>query len=67
MLKKHPEVTNKQPEMTVKAGAMKQDRRTKRTVIYQDDLASLETLSEVNTIIIIIISTYQRCFYLITY
>ena len=33
--------------MTIKGGALKPDRKTKRTPIWMDDLACLEKLSEV--------------------
>ncbi|XP_076034447.1 STKc_myosinIII_N_like and MYSc_Myo21 domain-containing protein ninaC isoform X2 [Oratosquilla oratoria] len=40
------ELIHKQPEMTIKGGALKPDRRTKRTPLWMDDLASLEKLTE---------------------
>lgn len=33
--------------MTIKGGALKPDRKTKRTPLWMDDLAYLEKLSEV--------------------
>ncbi|XP_063589666.1 myosin-IIIb-like [Penaeus indicus] len=40
------QLVQKDPEATIKGGALKADRKTKRTPIWMDDLASLEKLSE---------------------
>ncbi|RXG59092.1 Myosin-IIIa [Armadillidium vulgare] len=45
-LKEKNEVVKKKPEMTIKGGALKPDRKTKRTPLWMDDLASFEKLSE---------------------
>ncbi|KAK8720309.1 hypothetical protein OTU49_013424, partial [Cherax quadricarinatus] len=45
-LKKRNQLVQKQPETTIKGGALKADRKTKRTPLWMDDLACLEKLSE---------------------
>ncbi|XP_047481319.1 myosin-IIIb-like isoform X4 [Penaeus chinensis] len=40
------QMVQKNPEATIKGGALKADRKTKRTPIWMDDLASMEKLSE---------------------
>ncbi|KAK7063234.1 Myosin-IIIa, partial [Halocaridina rubra] len=45
-LRKRNQLVKKEPETTIKGGALKADRKTKRTPIWMDDLACLEKLSE---------------------
>ncbi|XP_068215254.1 myosin-IIIb-like isoform X2 [Palaemon carinicauda] len=45
-LRKHNQLIQKHPEATIKGGALKADRKTKRTPLWMDDLACLEKLSE---------------------
>ncbi|XP_064105759.1 myosin-IIIb-like isoform X3 [Macrobrachium nipponense] len=45
-LRKHNQLIHKDPEATIKGGALKADRKTKRTPLWMDDLACLEKLSE---------------------
>ncbi|CAL4059864.1 unnamed protein product, partial [Meganyctiphanes norvegica] len=45
-LKKKQHLVKKAPETTKKGGALKPDRKTKRTPLWLDDLASLENLTE---------------------
>jgi len=51
-LKKRNQIIKKLPETTIKGGALKADRKTKRTPLWMDDLASLEKLTEVNVVIV---------------
>ncbi|XP_018026744.1 myosin-IIIb [Hyalella azteca] len=44
-LRKRNQLVKKDPETTIKGGAIKADRRTKRTPLWMDDLASLEKLT----------------------
>ena len=50
----------KDPEMTIKGGALKPDRKTKRTPLWMDDLACLESVSEVQ------LADDKRRFHLLT-
>ncbi|XP_069183192.1 myosin-IIIb [Procambarus clarkii] len=45
-LRKRNQLVQKEPETTIKGGALKADRKTKRTPLWMDDLACLEKLSE---------------------
>ncbi|XP_063883342.1 myosin-IIIb-like isoform X3 [Scylla paramamosain] len=45
-LRKKNQMIQKDPETTIKGGALKADRRTKRTPLWMDDLACLERLTE---------------------
>ncbi|KAK4296506.1 hypothetical protein Pmani_030996 [Petrolisthes manimaculis] len=45
-LRKKNQLVQKDPETTIKGGALKADRRTKRTPVWMDDLACLEKLTE---------------------
>ncbi|XP_050729022.1 myosin-IIIb-like isoform X4 [Eriocheir sinensis] len=45
-LRKRNQLVQKEPETTIKGGALKADRRTKRTLVWMDDLACLERLTE---------------------
>lgn len=46
-LRKRNQLVQKDPETTIKGGALKADRKTKRTPVWMDDLACLEKLTEV--------------------
>ncbi|XP_071534803.1 myosin-IIIb-like isoform X6 [Panulirus ornatus] len=45
-LRKRNQLVQKEPETTIKGGALKADRKTKRTPLWMDDLACLEKLTE---------------------
>ncbi|KAG7174088.1 Myosin-IIIa-like [Homarus americanus] len=45
-LRKKNQLIQKEPETTIKGGALKADRKTKRVPLWMDDLACLEKLSE---------------------